>query len=114
MKRIAAVVFCGTLAGLALSPAFAQAARYPVQHAMDFDIWCTEVQRIAWQRCDKRLPEDMQKFEAYRTIVERYEIPYLQEKDSALHFDQNFLHNDPVDKKPDSTVAQPPSATAGP
>ena len=114
MKRIAAVVFCGALAGLASSPAWAQAAHYPVAHSMDFDIWCTEVQRIAWQRCDKRLPDDMKKFEAYRAIVERYEIPYLQQKDSTLRFDENFLHDDPVDKKPDATVSQPPSPLAGP
>jgi hypothetical protein len=113
MKPIAAVVLCGAFAALVLTPASAQTVRYPVQHAMDFDIWCTEVQRIDWQRCDKRLPEDMKKFEAYRTVVERYEIPYLKAKDKALRFDEDILRNDPVDKRPDSTLAKAPGATDG-
>jgi hypothetical protein len=112
MKRIAAVALAGGLSGLLLSPAGAQTLRYPV-HSLDFDIWCTEIQRIPWERCDKRLPEDLQKFEAYRHIVERYEIPYYQEKDTTLRFNENILNYDPVDKRPDDTVARPPDPNAG-
>lgn len=113
MKRIAAVALAGALSALLVPSAGAQTLRYPVKHALDFDLWCTEVQHIDWQRCDKRLPEDMQKFEAYRAVVERYEIPYLQEKDTTLRFNEDILHNDPVDKRPDSTVAKPPDPMAG-
>lgn len=101
--------------GLALVfavPASAQTLRYPVK-TVDFDIWCTEIQHIAWQRCDKRLKEDMDKFEVYRHAVEKYEIPYLRNKENVLHFDDKILGNDPVDKRPDSTIARPPSAVSG-
>jgi hypothetical protein len=111
MKRMAFAVLLAVLA----VPAFAQdgPAPYPVQR-MDFDLWCTEQQHLPWERCDKRLPEDMQKFEAYRAIVERYEIPYLQDKENALRFDEHILRNDPVDKRPDSTVVKAPQPTDGP
>jgi hypothetical protein len=111
MKQIAcALVF----SGLALAmPAHAQSGTYPVR-AMDFDLWCTEQQHLPYERCDQRLPGDLQKFEAYRAVVERYEIPYLQEKQQALHFDETILNNDPVDKKPNaSTIDQPPPPNAG-
>lgn len=112
MNRFAVALFGGCLAAFLAVPSAAQTLRYPVKQ-MDFDIWCTEVQRIDWHRCEKRLPEDMQKFEAYRHVVERYEIPYLQDKENALHFDENILRNDPVDKRPDSTIQQPPQPTDG-
>jgi hypothetical protein len=112
MTRIARLLLLASLAAGFALPAGAQTLRYPVKKAMDFDIWCTEVQHIAWERCDKRLPEDIKTFEAYRAVVERYEIPYLKEKESALRFDEDILHNDPIDKRPDSTIQQPPSATA--
>jgi hypothetical protein len=106
-----------TLAALGLALAFAtqadaQTLRYPVK-SVDFDIWCTEIQHIDWQRCDKRLKEDMDKFEAYRHTIEKYEIPYLRNKENVLHFDDVILNNDPVDKRPDSTIPQPPSPVAG-
>jgi hypothetical protein len=96
----------------AVMPAGAQSARYQV-HSLDFDIWCTEQQRLPYERCDKRLPEDMEKFEAYRAIVERYEIPYLQEKDRTLRFYENIMRNDPVDKRPDSQMQRPPQPNDG-
>lgn len=112
MKRILHTVLWTGLAGLLALPAGAQTMRYPV-HSLDFDIWCTEEQHLSYERCDKRLPEDVEKFEAYRAIVERYEIPYLQEKEKALHFDETILRNDPVDKKPDSNIQKPPQPTDG-
>jgi len=110
MKRIVcALVLAGFSAAL---PANAQSGRYPVK-TMDFDLWCTEQQRLPYERCDKRLPDDVKKFEAYRAVVERYEIPYLQEKEQALRFDQTIMHNDPIDNKPTTTVQQPPQPTDG-
>jgi len=111
MKRLACALVLGGFA--AFAAAHAQAGRYPV-HAMDFDLWCTEEQHLPWERCDKRLPDDVQKFEAYRAIVERYEIPYLQEKEQALHFDQTILENDPIDKKPNNPLPQAPKPLDGP
>jgi hypothetical protein len=106
-----AFLLAGLATALAVS-ANAQTLRYPVW-SLDFDIWCTEEQHIAADRCDKRLPEDVEKFDAYRHIVERYQIPYLQEKDQELRFDQDILRNDPIDKQPDSHNAQPPQPTDG-
>jgi hypothetical protein len=100
------------LAILLALPAGAQTLRYPVK-SVDFDIWCTEIQHIDWHRCDQRLKEDMDKFDVYRHTVEKYEIPYLRNKENVLHFDDAILNNDPVDKRPDSTIAQPPSPVAG-
>ncbi len=74
---------------------------------MDFDIWCTEEQHLPYQRCEQRLPDDLKAFEAYRDTVERYEIPYLQEKDQRLRFDRDIMHNDPIDNPPQPDVAKP-------
>jgi hypothetical protein len=106
-----------TLAALSLAavfalPAGAQTLRYPVK-TVDFDIWCTEIQRLPWQRCDERRQDDMTKFETYRHTVEKYEIPYLRNKENVIHFDDAIFGYDPVDKRPDSTVARPPSPVAG-
>ena len=91
----------------------AQTLRYPVK-SLDFDIWCTEIERLAGDRCDQRRPEDLKKFETYRHTVERYEIPYLRNKENVLHLDDAIFGYDPIDKRPDSTVARPPSPVAGP
>jgi hypothetical protein len=48
MKTIARVTLPVVLVCLA-STASAQPTRYPVK-SVDFDIWCTEIQHIAWQR----------------------------------------------------------------
>lgn len=109
MKR---TLFALTAIFLAM-PALAQSTlRYPVK-STSFDIWCTEIQRLDWQRCDKRLADDVQKYESWQHAVERYEIQYLRDKENVLHFDETILNNDPVDKRPDSTIAQPPSPVAG-
>lgn len=113
MKAAMQALILGVTVGLTAVPAAAQTTSYPV-HSMDFGIWCTEVQRLSWDRCDKRLPEDVQKFEHYRAVIERYEVPYLQEKDNTLHFDETILHNDPVDKQHDLPLQKPPPAMAGP
>jgi hypothetical protein len=96
---------------LAAGAAQAQTTHYNVK-AMDFDLWCTEQQHLPYERCDKRLPEDLKKFEAYRAVVERYEIPYLQGKEQKLRFDRDILHNDPIDNDP-ANKSQPPQAPDG-
>lgn len=64
---------------------------------MNFDMWCQEEQHWSPDRCDQRLPADEQAFEQYRAKIEKYELPYLQERDKRQDLDRNILHNDPVD-----------------
>jgi hypothetical protein len=81
---------------LPVGAAWAQGANYDVK-TMNFDLWCQEQQHLDPDRCDKRLPGDEKDFEAYRATIERYEIPYLQEKQNAVALDRNILNKDPVD-----------------
>jgi hypothetical protein len=85
-------------AGLAafMARADAQSTRYDIQN-MNFDLWCQEEQHLPPDRCDKRLPEDDAAFSAYRAKIERYEIPYLQDKENEQQFNRVILHNDPID-----------------
>jgi hypothetical protein len=109
------IFHCFAIAGLfalAALPAQAQAARYQV-HSIDFGIWCTEIERLPWQRCEQRLADDVAKFEVYRHTFERYEIQRLRDSEYVLRFDETFLHNDPVDRRPDDTLPRPPSALSG-
>jgi hypothetical protein len=109
MKATHLAIFSAVL--LTAAAAHAQTSHYNVK-SMDFDLWCTEQAHLPYERCDKRLPDDLQKFEAYRAVVERYEIPYLQEKEQKLRFDRDILHDDPIDKDP-ANKSQPPQATDG-
>jgi succinylarginine dihydrolase len=65
---------------------------------MNFDLWCQETAHIAPDRCDKRLPQDDEAFNAYRAKIEAYEIPYLQQQNRNARIDTNILHNDPTDR----------------
>ena len=58
------------------------------------------------ERCDKRTDQDEAAFEAYRSKVEAYEIPYLQEKSNAARLDADILRNDPVDRPITQTPSQ--------
>jgi hypothetical protein len=82
---------------LIAGPALAQRnGNYPVKE-MNFDLWCQEQAGLPVERCDKRSAQDEAAFEAYRSKVEAYEIPYLQQKNNAARLDQDILRNDPVD-----------------
>jgi len=87
--------------------AHGQAGRnYNVQ-TMNFDLWCQEQAHLPAERCDKRLPDDEKAFNEYRIKIERYEIPYLQQKNNDANIDRTFLHNDPVDRPlPQNPAAQ--------
>ena len=89
-------LFAAALA-LASTQAIAQTGRNYDVKTMNFDLWCQEEAQLPAERCDKRLPDDEATFEAYRNKIERYEIPYLQQKSNEADFDRNVLHNDPVD-----------------
>jgi hypothetical protein len=94
MRRIgAAGLVLVALAGRA----FAQGEKpYPIQE-MNFDMWCQEQKHLPPERCDKRLPEDDAEFQAYRNQIEKYEIPYLQQRQDEQTINRVILHNDPVD-----------------
>ena len=92
----------------------AQSTKYDLQD-MNFDLWCQEEQQLPPERCDKRLPVDETAFEAYRSKIEKYEIPYLQRKEDDAQFNRVILHNDPVDhpteiSKPQTGQPQPDPA----
>ena len=73
---------------------------------MNFDMWCQEQAHLPADRCDKRTAEDEKTFEDYRTKIERYEVPYLQEQQHQLGIRRDIMQNDPVD----NPVSQNPDA----
>ena len=96
------------LAAAFLAPADAQVTRggnLPVQE-MNFDLWCQEEAGLPPERCDKRTDADEAAFEAYRSKVEAYEIPYLREKDNSALLDRDILRADPVDRPVTQDPAQ--------
>src|SRR5438067_12177421 len=76
--------------------ASAQTGRNYDVKTMNFDLWCQETQHLPPARCDKRTAEDEATFEAYRSRIERYEVPYLQQQQRDLTLNRDILHNDPV------------------
>src|ERR1700733_2353712 len=100
MKSMAHRLLAGALLAVIVAvPVHAQTVRggnYPVQE-MNFDLWCQEEAGLPAERCDKRTAQDEAAFEAYRSKVEAYEIPYLQQKNNAARLDLDILRNDPVD-----------------
>src|SRR5215470_12720692 len=102
------VLAVAVLAVLSGAPALAQRnGNFPVTE-MNFDLWCQEQAGLPPERCDKRTPEDNAAFEAYRSKVEAYEIPYLQQKANAARMDRDMLRNDPVDNPPLKDPGQRP------
>lgn len=73
---------------------------------MNFDMWCQEQAHLPADRCDKRTPEDEKTFEAYRSKIDQYEIPYLQQQQKDLSIHRDIMQNDPVD----NPVSQNPDA----
>jgi hypothetical protein len=117
-----ALLAAATVMPAAIVPAQGQSVRggnYDVRE-MNFDIWCQEDAGLPPERCDKRTDQDEAAFEAYRAKVEAYEIPYLQQKNSASRLDTDIMRNDPVDrpvtKEPphNPTDSETPSTTIPP
>ncbi len=86
-----------TAAAFFVSPASAQGGRNYDVKTMNFDLWCQEQAHLPAARCDKRMPEDEKTFQAYRTQIERYEVPYLQQRQRDLSINRDIMHSDPVD-----------------
>ena len=88
------------------STASAQTGKNYDVKTMNFDLWCQEQAHLHATRCDKRMPEDEKNFETYRAQIERYEVPYLQQRQHDLTINRDIMHNDPVD----NPVSQNPQA----
>jgi hypothetical protein len=79
---------------------------YDVQ-TMNFDLWCQETAHIDPDRCDRRLPDDEQAFDAYRGTIEKYELSHLKDKEREFNIDQNLIHKDPIDEPLNTQLSQP-------
>jgi hypothetical protein len=99
-----ALIGAAVLAGLTLG---ARGQALDVK-TINFDMWCQETQHLPADRCDKRSAEDEAAFEEYRAKVEKYEIPYLQGRQTGAQLNRTILHSDPID----NPVSQDPSAAA--
>ncbi len=114
MKTARIIPCLGVTFGAALLVAGAAAQTVPQTppthyklHEMNFDMWCQETMHYPPDRCDKRLPEDNKAFEAYVGTVEKYEVPYLQQRRQEEERNKDILHYDPVDS-PQQPDANPP------
>jgi hypothetical protein len=114
MKAMRTSVFCAfCLSALSAAGASAQPIPpAPQQNKLDvktinFDLWCQETQRLPPDRCDKRLPQDEKDFESYRSKVEKYEVPYLEEKQSEGTLNRVIIHSNPQENPVDHPGQQP-------
>jgi hypothetical protein len=97
MMPLRGVTLAACLAAAFAAPASAQTGGNYSVKTMNFDLWCQEQAHLPAARCDKRMPEDEKTFEAYRTKIERYEVPYLQRRQHELSINRDIMHSDPVD-----------------
>lgn len=81
---------------------------------MNFDLWCQQQANLPPERCDKRLPEDDARFEAYQKKIQGYEVPYLQQKQQKEHLNEVILHNDPVDHPTEPSQPTGPGTRTAP
>jgi hypothetical protein len=109
MMRVSLLTIAAAL--LINSPAGAQSVDL---HEMNFDLWCQQEANLPPERCDKRLPDDNARFEAYRKKIEDYEVPYLQQREQNQHLNQVLLHNDPVDHPTEPSQPATPDTAAAP
>ena len=105
MKVMTKSVLVSTVLLLATGAVAQTGQNYDVK-TMNFDMWCQEQAHLPADRCDKRSPEDEKTFEDYRTKIERYEVPYLQEQQHQLGIRRDLMQSDPVD----NPVSQNPDA----
>ena len=90
-----------------LPPAPADGGRLNVQ-PLNFDLWCQETEHLPPDRCDKRLPQDDEAFNNYRAKVEKYEVPYLKQKQDAATLNRAVIHAEPT-QNPANNSQQPPA-----
>ncbi len=104
---VAAALLSGSALAQPFPPPPANGGRLDV-HPMNFDLWCQENQRLPPDRCDKRLPDDETAFEAYRAKIEKFEVPYLKDKQNEQTLNRAIIHADPVESPVDPSL-QPPA-----
>jgi hypothetical protein len=95
---------------LMIVQAGAQPLNYDVK-TINFDLWCQEQANLPPSRCDKRLPEDEQRYETFRNTIEKYEVSHLKDRQKEKNFDSTILHNDPVDEPPTTQNSKPDVST---
>ncbi len=110
------VILClGAMLGAALPVSVSAAQTVPATppthyklNEMNFDMWCQETMHYPADRCDKRLPEDDKAFQAYVGTVQKYEVPYQQQRRQEQERNKDILHYDPVDspQQPDANAPQ--------
>jgi hypothetical protein len=109
MMRLRSLVL-GVLTALVLTARAEAQQPYPVQE-MNFDMWCQEEKHLPPDRCDKRLPADDAEFQTYRAAIEKYEIPYLRQKQHDENLNNVIIHGDPIDRPTEPSTPQSPNST---
>lgn len=107
LSALLAVFLPASVLAQPLPPAPPYGGRLDVQ-PLNFDLWCQETAKLPPDRCDKRLPEDDAAFNEFRSKVERYEVPYLKEKQHKAVINRAILHAEPS-QNPANNSQQPPA-----
>lgn len=107
LSLLSATFLAGAAIAQPLPPPPPDGGRLNVQ-TLNFDLWCQETEHLPPDRCDKRLPEDDAAFNAYRAKVEKYEVPFLKEKQDAATLNRAVLHAEPS-QNPANNSQQPPA-----
>jgi hypothetical protein len=97
MGNLTRVIAATALLAAAATAASGQTGKNFDVKTMNFDLWCQQTAGLPADRCDKRTPDDEKTFEDYRGQIERYEVPYLQQKQKDLSLSRDVLHKDPID-----------------
>jgi len=109
MKKVLARAALG-LALVAASEGSAQQRRLHFK-PQSFDMWCQETQHLPPSRCDKRLPDDDQAYQAYVNQNENYEAQRQNKKADEHRLNQTILRSDPSHNPagtPPTTPVTPP------
>lgn len=96
MQTLRACLFAAAAMAVCMARAEAQDSPYRL-HEINFDMWCQEERHLPPERCDKRLPDDDQEYQAYVAKIESYEVPYLQRQRDEVNIDRVIVHDDPID-----------------
>ena len=64
MKALAKIAILATSLAAVCGVAHAQSGGAPLRH-WNFDLWCQEHENLPPDRCDKRLPQDDARFQAF-------------------------------------------------
>ena len=83
----------------AIEPVAAQPNPGHDSDTMNFDLWCQEQKGRPPARCDKHTPEDESEFEAYRTKIERHEIPRGSAQYNQGRVNRDIMNTDAVDNQ---------------